>query len=174
MTEKQKVALWLRVSTSEQTVENQRLQLNRLANQRGYDVVREYDLSGVSAWQNKLEGYVTQVIADAPEYVFDILIVAALDRLTRAGAGHALLVIKRLEAANIGLLSMREPVIDTGGPYGEMLIAFFAVFANIESQAISERTKAGMERAKERGTKIGRPKGSRNRPKGRRRGAAAR
>ena len=55
-----RVALWLRVSTDEQTVENQRMQLNDLAGMRGWSVVKEYDLSGLSAWQNSLQGQVTK------------------------------------------------------------------------------------------------------------------
>ena len=95
-----KVALWLRVSTADQTVENQRMQLMQFAKHRGYEVVKEYDLSGVSAWQNKLTGYVSQVIQDAPRYGFNTLLIASLDRLSRRGAGDTLMTLKRLEAAN--------------------------------------------------------------------------
>ena len=155
-----RVALWLRVSTTDQTVENQRLQLMQLAEHRGYEVVREYDLSGVSAWQNQLTGHVSRVIEEAPAYGFNTLLIASLDRLSRSGAGDTLMTLKRLEAANIGVLSMREPIIDTAGPFGEVIVALFAVFAQLESQSISERTKAGMERARAQGKKLGRPKGS--------------
>lgn len=160
-----RVALWLRVSTTEQTVENQRMQLMQLADHRGLEVVHEYDLSGVSAWQNRLSGYVSQVIEDAPVYGFKTLLVASLDRLSRRGAGDTLMTLKRLEAANIGVLSMREPIIDTAGPFGDVIVSLFAVFAQLESQYISERTKAGMARAKAQGKQIGRPKGSKTRRK---------
>lgn len=163
MTDKKRVALWLRVSTSDQTVENQRMQLMQLAEHRGYDVVREYDLSGVSAWQNQMTGYVSTVIEEAPRYKFNTLLVAGLDRLSRRGAGDTLLILRRFEAANIGVVSMREPIIDTAGPFGEVIVALFAVFANLESQYISERTKAGLERARAQGKKLGRPKGSKTR-----------
>ena len=59
-----RVALWLRVSTDEQTVENQRMQLNDLAGIKGWTVVKEYDLSGLSAWQNNLQGQITKVITE--------------------------------------------------------------------------------------------------------------
>ena len=158
-----RVALWLRVSTSEQTVENQRRQLQELAEHRGYDVVREYDLSGVSAWQNQLTGQVSQVIREAPQYRFNTLLIASLDRLSRGGIQATLHVLHRLTAANIGVVSLREPEVDTTTPFGELMIAFFATCARIESQHISERTKAGLERARAQGKKLGRPKGSKTR-----------
>lgn len=137
----------------------------QLADHRGLEVVHEYDLSGVSAWQNQLTRYVSQVIKDAPRYGFTALLVVSLDRLTRRGAGDTLMTLRRLQAANVGIISMREPMIDTSGPFGEVVISLFAAYAQLESQFISERTKAGMARARAQGKQIGRPKGSKTRKK---------
>ena len=167
-TSNRRVALWLRVSTHEQTVENQRIQLHQLAEHRGYEVVREYDLSGISAWQNKQQAWVSQVIVEAPQFRFNTLLIAGLDRLSRGGIQATLHVLHRLTAANIAVVSLREPEVDTTTPFGELLIAFFATCARIESQHISERTKAGIERARAQGKQIGRPKGSKNKMRRRR------
>ena len=164
-----RVALWLRVSTPDQTVENQRRQLTALAEQRGMDIVHEYDVTGVSAWQNILQAMISQVISDAPEYRFSAILIASLDRLSRGGIGQTLSTLQRLSSAGVGVVSYREQEIDTTSPHGEMLVALFAHFAALESQRISERTRAGMERARAQGKHVGRPKGSRDSVKRRRR-----
>lgn len=164
-----RVALWLRVSTHEQTTDNQRRQLAALAEQRGMEVIHEYDVTGVSAWQNGIQGMVSQVIADAPRLRFSAILIASLDRLSRGGIIQTLTTLQRLSSAGVGVVSYREQEIDTTSPHGELLVALFAHFAALESQRISERTRAGMERARAQGKHIGRPKGTRDSVKRRRR-----
>ena len=164
-TDKRRVALWLRVSTDEQTVENQRMQLNDLAGMKGWSVIKEYDLSGLSAWQNSLQGQVTRVITDSRRDRFDTLLVVSIDRLTRRGVGEMVGIIQRLSDAGIALVSLREHEVDMTSPWGELVVAIFAYVAAVESRQISERTKAGLARARAQGKKLGRPKGSKTRKK---------
>ena len=78
-----RAALWLRVSTDDQTTENQRRDLMRLADHRGYDVVTEFDISGVSAARGAHQRYVTQVVKESREFGFTVLLIWSLDRLSR-------------------------------------------------------------------------------------------
>lgn len=70
-----KAAIWLRVSTTDQTIENQQRDLRRFAEMRGFDVVREYDLTGVSAAQGAHKRFLSDVIRDARSSTdgFDVL-----------------------------------------------------------------------------------------------------
>ena len=74
-------------------------------------------------------------------------------------------IIQRLSDAGIALVSLREHEIDMTSPWGELVVAIFAYVAAVESRQISERTKAGLARARAQGKKLGRPKGSKTRKK---------
>ena len=158
----ERCALWLRVSTDQQTTENQRRLLLQFAEHRGYEVVSEFDISGVSAWQNATGRFVGRIIKESVEKRFNILLIYALDRLSRRGPADTVMMLRRLQEANIAVVSYNEPLIDTTGPTGELVAAIFGYLARLESDRRSERTKAGMERAREQGVHIGRPKGSKD------------
>ena len=164
-----RVALWLRVSTDEQHIDTQRMQLTALADQRGYEIVHEYDISGVSAWRGGHQRYVSQVISEAAERRIDALLMVSIDRLSRGGIRDTLGILQRLSHAGIGVVSLREPELDTTGPYGELIVSISSYFARLESERISERTKAGMRRARQAGKHVGRPRGARDGRKRRKR-----
>ena len=166
-----RAAIWLRVSTTDQTIENQRRDLLRFAEMRGFDVVREYDLTGVSAAQGAHKRFLSEVIMDARSSTdgFDVLLIWALDRLSRQGVRATLEIIERLHREGIGIASFREMEIDTTGPLGELVIAIFSAMARLESERISQRTMAGLDRARARGTRLGRPPGSKDKRKRKRR-----
>lgn len=168
-----RAALWLRVSTSDQTVENQRRDLLRLAEMRGFVVVKEYDLTGISGARGAAQKYISNVITDAgsADGGFDVLLIWALDRLSRQGIQATLGMLQRLSNAGIGVVSHQQPHIDTAGPYGELIVAIWATLASMERELISERTKAGLARAKARGQELGRPKGSKDKRRRKRRNA---
>lgn len=169
-----RAAIWLRVSTNDQTTENQRADLLRLAEMRGFSVVKEYDLTGVSGASGGAHKYLSNVIADARSATdgFDVLLIWALDRLSREGIQATLGMLQRLTNAGIDIVSHREAEIDTTSPFGELAISTFAIFARLESERISERTRSGLARAKEGGKQLGRPKGSKDKKKRRRRSRA--
>jgi len=89
-----KAALLLRASTGEQSTENQRLQLIELAERRDLEVVREFDLSGVSAFRGAQQKFVSEAINEARLGKFQVLLIWALDRLSREGIAKTLDIVK--------------------------------------------------------------------------------
>ncbi len=92
----------------------------------------------------------------AHEGEFEVLVVWALDRFGRSTVGN-LQAVLTLDASGIQVISVREPWLDTGGAVRPLLIAIFSWVAEQERTQLVERTKAGLERARRRGVKIGRP-----------------
>ena len=157
-----KAALWLRVSRDDQETQNQRRQIVELAERRGLEITREFDLSGVSAFRGGQEKFISEAIREARLGKFKVLLIWALDRLSREGIAKTLDIVNRFQRVGCGIISLQESEIDTTGPNGELIIAVMAHLANIESRRRSERTKSGLERAKADGRVLGRPKGSRD------------
>jgi len=147
-----RAALYARVSTMDQHLETQLLDLRETAKQRGYEVVREYT-DQISGTKSKRPG-LDQLLADARRHRFDIVLVAAFDRVAR-NVRHFLEVLDELNHLNVEFLSIREN-IDTGGPLGRAMVVIVGAIAQVERQAIVERVKAGMRRARLEGRQIGR------------------
>lgn len=154
-----KVALYLRVSTDGQTVENQRRELAGWADHFGHEVVETYVDAGVSGAKSEAaRPALAALMADARRGRFQIVGVWALDRLGR-DLGDLIDLVDRLRSAKVGLFSHRE-VIDTTTPGGELTFHIFGALAQFERARLAERIKAGMARAKDAGTKSGRPIGN--------------
>jgi DNA invertase Pin-like site-specific DNA recombinase len=149
---RKKAALYCRVSTGDQHLENQLLDLREMAKQRGYEIVREYT-DTISGAKSKRPG-LDQLMADARRHRFDILIVAAFDRIAR-NVRHFLDVLDELNQLGIEFLSKREN-IDTGGPLGRAMLTIIGAISALELDLIRERILAGMRRAKLEGRRIGR------------------
>ncbi|HSY66710.1 MAG TPA: recombinase family protein [Terriglobales bacterium] len=152
MNPRKKAALYCRVSTGDQHLENQLLDLREMAKQRGYEIVREYT-DTISGAKSKRPG-LDQLMADARRHRFDILIVAAFDRIAR-NVRHFLDVLDELNQLGIEFLSKREN-IDTGGPLGRAMLTIIGAISALELDLIRERILAGMRRAKLEGRRIGR------------------
>jgi DNA invertase Pin-like site-specific DNA recombinase len=145
-------ALYLRVSTSEQTCENQRAELEQLARARGWAPVwYEETASGAKA-----RPVLDQLVRDAKAGKVPVLAFWALDRLSREGAGPVLALVNELSRVGVKLVSVREPWLDTSGPFGDALVAFAATMARLERERLIERTKAGLARARAQGKRLGR------------------
>ena len=154
-----RAAAYLRVSTDGQTVENQRIAVERFCAERGWSLVRTYEETASGAAKKRPE--FDRLMRDALNgrgAGFDLVLVVRLDRLTRGGALAALEAIGKLDKAGLGVASIAEPWLDTAGPFREVLIAFAATVAKMERATLVERTKAGLERAKAQGKKLGRPR----------------
>ncbi|MDA8333301.1 MAG: recombinase family protein [Candidatus Dormibacteraeota bacterium] len=165
-------ALWLRVSTSEQETTNQEPELLALAAARGFEVAEIYRLEGESAWSGS-GGYrkaLDAMLRDARRGRFEVLLVWALDRLSREGPLATLQLVDRLGRAGVQVVSLHEAWTEAGGELRELLLAITAWAARMESQRRSERTKAGLERARAEGKRIGRPLGAKDSRKRRRSG----
>jgi putative DNA-invertase from lambdoid prophage Rac len=149
-----RAALYLRVSTDEQTVENQRPELVRLASTRGLEVVKTYEENASAA---KVRPAFDRMMQDAHGGRFDVLIIWAIDRFGRSMLAN-LQAVLALDARNVMILSARESWLELQGPARQLLIGVFSWVAEQERNRLSERTIAGMARAREQGKQIGRPK----------------
>lgn len=85
------------------------------------------------------------------------MLIWALDRLSREGIARMTGYLEKFKLAGVRVLSHQEPWLDTAGPVSELLQAVFAWIAKQERQRIRERVMAGLERAKAKGKKLGRP-----------------
>jgi DNA invertase Pin-like site-specific DNA recombinase len=147
-----RAALYSRISTGDQHLETQLLDLRELAKQHGLEIVREYG-DVISGAKSKRPG-LDQLMSDARRHRFDVVLVAAFDRIAR-NVRHFLEVLDKLNHLNIQFISLRESV-DTGGPLGRALLTIIGAIAELERSLIVERVKAGMRRAKLEGRRIGR------------------
>lgn len=158
-----KVALYLRVSTEEQTVANQLPALEAFARSRGYEIVQVYQ-EQESAWKAGHQRELSRLLTDCREgkRKFDVVLVWALDRLSRAGAAAILNLINSFKSYGVRVISYQEPWTEAPGEIGEILYAIAGWVARMESQRRSERTLAGLDRARREGKKLGRPKGAKD------------
>jgi DNA invertase Pin-like site-specific DNA recombinase len=147
-----KAALYSRISTGDQHLETQLLDLRELAKQRGFEIVGEYTdvISGAKSKRPGLE----RLMADARRRRFDVLLVAAFDRIAR-NVRHFLEVLDELHHLGVEFVSLREN-IDTSGPLGRAMVVIVGAIAELERSLIAERVRAGMRRAKLEGRRIGR------------------
>lgn len=152
----ERVALYLRVSTTGQTVENQRRELVAVAERRGWRVVKVFEDAGVSGakGEDRRPG-LRDMMADARRRRFDRVAVWSVDRLGRSTAQVAV-TLSELDAAGVRFYADKEG-IDSGTPHGRAMLQMAAVFGELEREMIRERVLAGLSRAKAQGRKLGRP-----------------
>jgi DNA invertase Pin-like site-specific DNA recombinase len=152
-----RAALYLRVSTDGQTVDNQRLVLEAVCEQRGWQVVQTYSDNGVSGAKGRAQRPgLDAMLKDASRGRFDVVMAWALDRLGRSLL-DLLDTLGELEAAGVALI-LHQQAIDTTTPAGRMFFQVTGAFAEFERAMIRSRVRAGLERAKARGVCLGRPK----------------
>jgi putative DNA-invertase from lambdoid prophage Rac len=147
-----RAAIYLRVSSDEQHVANQRPEVDRVITTRGLELVKTYEETGSAA---KVRPVYDAMMKDAHRGAFDVLVIWALDRFGRSMAGN-LAAVLALDAAGVQLVSVREAWLDTSGPVRPLLIAIFSWVAEQERSRLIERTNAGLDRARAKGTKLGR------------------
>jgi DNA invertase Pin-like site-specific DNA recombinase len=148
-----RAAIYARVSTPDQHLENQILDLRKVAAQRGFEVVREYTDRGISGSKAKRPG-LDAMMADARRGEFSVVLVAAFDRIARS-TKNFLEIVDELSSLGVEFFSARE-AIDTSGPMGRMFITMVGSIAELERSLIVERIKAGMRRARLEGQRLGR------------------
>lgn len=135
-----KAAIYVRVSTAEQTTLAQMPDIQALVAARGYAVVETYEEQASAV---KTRPAYERMMADARAGRFKVLVVWALDRFGRSLAGNvnALLALDKM---GVTVVSVREPWLDTAGPVRELLVAIFSWVAQQERARLIERTKAGI------------------------------
>jgi DNA invertase Pin-like site-specific DNA recombinase len=148
-----RAAIYARVSTPEQHVEMQLYDLRQLAAQRGFEVVAEFTDNGVSGTKARRHG-LDSLMADARKRKFSVVLVAAFDRVARS-TKHFLQVMDEFDDLGIEFVSRRENV-DTSGPMGRLFLTLIGSIAELESELIRERIRAGMRRRKLEGYRLGR------------------
>jgi DNA invertase Pin-like site-specific DNA recombinase len=148
-----RAALYARVSTLDQNPQNQLLDLQQLAEQRGFEIVESYVDHGVSGTRTRRPA-LDKLMADAARHRFDVVVLAAFDRLARS-VRHLLDTLDELNRLGIEFVSVREN-IDSGGPFGRAIVVIIGAIAELERSLIIERVRAGMRRARLEGQRIGR------------------
>ena len=123
-----------------------------------------------SAWKGAHQRALTPLYQDARAGRFQVLLVWALDRLSREGVAATLEIIERLGRYKVKVLSLQESWTEVEGPMQELLLSIVAWVARMESNRRSERTKAGLARAVAEGKRLGRPPGAKDGKKRSKRG----
>jgi len=152
------VAIYSRVSTTDKGQDplNQLLQLRDFAGKQGWHIGREY--TDCATGKNGDRTQFQAMMKDASRHKFDVLLFWSLDRLTREGTFKTLCYLRQLSASGVCFKSYTEQYIDSLGPFAEAIIGIIGAVAQQERLRISERTKAGMDRARRAGTHVGRPR----------------
>lgn len=145
-----RVAIYARVSTEEQTVENQLMVLEPFCKQRDWQIVDVFQESE-SAWKSGHQTEFKKLTEEARKGKYDILLVWALDRLTREGALSILKMVDKFKQYNVRIISYQESWTELPGELADVLYSISGWVAQMESKRRSERTKAGLARAKEDG-----------------------
>src|SRR3984893_1735012 len=153
-----KVAMYARVSTRDkgQETENQLRQLREFATQQGWQVYRTYGDHETGSTDTPAE--FQEMLKNASQRKFDVLLFWALDRLSREGVLETLQHLNRLTSYGIGYRSYSEQYFDSCGIFREAVIAIIATVAKQERVRLSQRVKAGLDRARSQGRKLGRPR----------------
>jgi DNA invertase Pin-like site-specific DNA recombinase len=153
-----RVALYARVSTETkgQATENQLLQLREYCQRQGYQIVQEY-IDHATGKHSDRDAF-KAMFNGASRKEFDTVLVWSLDRFTREGVLETFEHVRRLTTCGVAFESYTEQHFRTTGPAGELMLAVSAWIARQERQRISDRTKAGVERARRSGKHCGRPK----------------
>ncbi len=152
-----RTALYLRVSTGEQTVENQQQALAAWATQRGYQIAATYADNGISGskGRDKRPG-LDAALKAAVRGEYDVLAAWHVDRLGRS-LPDLVSTLQELEAAGVDLF-IHQQSLDTTTPAGRAMFGMLGVFAEFERSMIQNRVKAGLDRARTAGKRLGRPK----------------
>jgi DNA invertase Pin-like site-specific DNA recombinase len=150
-----RVALYLRVSTTEQTTDNQRRELEAVADRHGWNVVAVFTDAGISGskGREKRPGY-DCLCRGIARREFDQVAAWSVDRLGRS-LQELVAFLGELHAKNVDLY-LHQQGLDTGTPAGKAMFQMLGVFAEFERSIIVERVKAGLARARSQGKRLGR------------------
>jgi DNA invertase Pin-like site-specific DNA recombinase len=153
-----KAALWLRVSTDNkgQDPELQRADLERVARERGWEVVRVYSIEE-SAFGKRRRAQFQAMLEAARRNEFNVLMAWSLDRFSREGEWSVMRVMAALQDWHVQFYSYSEPFLDTSTPFAGVLLPLFAWLARQESVRKGNAVRLGLEKARAQGKTLGRP-----------------
>src|SRR3984893_3516857 len=151
-----RAALYLRVSTTDQTTANQERELREIAERAGWEVVRVYRDHGISGakGRDKRPAF-DSLCRDASARQFDVVMAWSVDRLGRS-LQDLVAFLSELHALRVDLF-LHQQGLDTTTPGGKAMFQMMGVFAEFERSIIQERVRAGLARARSEGKRLGRP-----------------
>ncbi len=151
-----RIALYCRVSTDKQDNRNQVEQLREFAGRQGWEIVAEH-VDTVTGSGKKSRPQFDAMMLAASQRKFDLLLFWALDRLSREGIVKTLGYLEQLRTWGCGWRSYTQPFLDTGNEMTNgIVLSVLAAVAKQERITLSERTKAGLQRARRAGKRLGR------------------
>ena len=152
-----RVAIYARVSTTDQTAENQLLELRGVAERQGWEVTTEYVEHGISGAKGRdKRPQLDQMLRAVARREVDKVMAWSVDRLGRSLV-DLLATLGEFHATGTDLY-LHQQGIDTGTPAGKAMFSMMGVFAEFERAIIQERVRAGLQRAKAQGKQLGRRK----------------
>jgi DNA invertase Pin-like site-specific DNA recombinase len=151
-----RICIYSRVSTDKQDTQNQLRQLRAFAATQGWKVVKEY--VDVASGKNGDRQQFKQLFTAASRREFDSVLFWSLDRFSREGVFETLRYLQTLTQYGVGYRSFTEQYLDSCGMFRDAVISILAVIAKQERVRLSERTIAGLARARAQGRVGGRPR----------------
>lgn len=150
-----RVALYARVSTDHnQDPEMQLREMRTFCADRGWQLVEEFTDRGVSGSKDR-RPQLDRLMTAARSRKFDVLLVWKLDRFARS-LKHLVTAISEFEALGVQFVSLRD-TIDLTTPSGRLMFHVIGAMAEFERSLIQERVRAGLQNAKAKGVRLGRP-----------------
>ena len=152
-----KVVIYTRVSTLDQTIDNQLIELRDHCSRMGWEIVKEYADEGLSGTLSREKRpALNSLIKDAYRKRFDSVVCWDISRIGRS-MKELILFLSDMKDRGIGICSVRQG-FDTSTSMGEIMFQFVGILSSWEREMIRERTLAGLERAKSQGKTLGRRK----------------
>ena len=163
MQQTKSVAIYTRVSTTDQTTENQVMELTEYCKNNKLEIYKIYNEEGISGTKTS-RPQLDLMLQDMRLRKFDTIIVWKFDRLGRSTI-HLLQILEEMKSKDIRLIATSQN-IDTNTPLGKFYFTIVGGFAEMERELIRERIMLGIKRRRSQGKNMGRPSGSKD--KGRR------
>jgi DNA invertase Pin-like site-specific DNA recombinase len=152
-----RAALYLRVSTLDQTTANQERELRQAAERAGWEVTKIYKDHGISGAKGRDKRPAFNALCrDATKRQFDVVMAWSVDRLGRS-LQDLIGFLSELHALKVDLF-LHQQGLDTTTPAGKALFQMLGVFAEFDRSIIQERVRAGLARARSEGKVLGRPR----------------
>ena len=154
--EVKRAVLYLRVSKTDQTIDNQRIELERVAAAKGWKIIATFKDEGISgAFGREVRAQYDSMLKQGVQAKFDVVLAWDVSRLSRSLV-DLVTTLDELHACGIDLY-LHQQAIDTTTPAGKAMFQMCGVFAEFERGILSQRVKAGLNRARAEGKVLGRP-----------------
>ena len=150
-------AIYARTSTRDkgQDFSNQLIALREFAAKQGWHIYQQY-VDQVTGSTDERPAF-QRMFQEASQRKFDVLLFWSLDRLSREGVLETLQHLQRLTSYGVAWRSFTEQYLDSTGIFREAVIGILAAIAKQERVRLGERTRAGLERVRREGKRLGRP-----------------